>query len=218
MGCRNRRHFILYIPRFRYYCSQWLAGLTGSFPSTVMNILMHSDWDTFFKQEVGLRLGVFATVLYFFASNRAPVYLRQMFWYLLLQRPVFEESGGVGDDHPYIVLFDAFSRLPSAILAGCGAFYNMQDGDMYHEVGSKFDAYNVWGCRGVYSEGLGGLRRRLYTEMLFHYSGENHDLMGWDSFCLLSPEMILKNLSVDCYPWNRTCNEKAVPAPPVRPE
>jgi len=209
MKRRSRRHFILCLPTFRRNCRDWLIELDGKMPATVFQILMHSDFDAF-NEMMGvktLRLEVFAIVLYFFDSNDAPISLRRSFWNLLLEPPVFE--GIVGDNHPYIKLFLAVSKLPVREMAVVGAFYNIRTKERIHDTGSKFSSFNIWNCPGVYNEGRGGGVRRVSTA-LYYPADSGDEAVEWDWHCLLSEEMVIKHSDVDCYPLNKACDEEAI--------
>lgn len=212
MAMKGRRQFIVHLPQFRRQCTVWLMRFnTRAVPYVISQMLLYSDYDCFWSSCVGLRLGVFATVLFFMAANRAPLQLRRQFWELLLERPIFDQRGAVGDEHPYIALFLAISRLDAYAMAQCGAFYHVESGKMFHRCGSKFDIYNIWGCRGIYDEGLGGTMRRVSME-LRGLDVENNPL-DWDAYCLLSREMVLRNSNVDCYPMDRVCDESEIDVP-----
>jgi len=203
----GRRHFIEKIVGFRTACTLWLSGKNGKIPYPMAKLLFHAEWDHYYNQDVaGLRVGFFIGVLLFFSTNDAPITLRRHFWTLLLERPVFDANRCAGAGHPYCSLWRAIMQLPTQALVELGCFYHMGSGDMLHEVNSKIEAYNIWGCRGFYDEGVGGNRRLVGTEL--YLSDEDHNPRDWDTYGMLSPETVSEG--PDAYPENNPVDEEAL--------
>ena len=166
----------------------------------IYSTLMCSEWETFVHPVVGLRVGIFATILYFFQTNDAPEVIRRQFWNWVLAKPIFNENNLAGDEHPYVYLFEEIAYLDPMGLAMCGAFHKVGVG--LRSTGSKWDAFNIWGCRGFFIEG-GGTRRMVDTTL--QLTSEDRDLIGWD--VLVAPETTADDESVESE-WG--CDEEAL--------
>lgn len=167
MHFTGRRHFVAGLPSFRFICSSWLSSFDKGVPRPIVYLFLESEWETFLNPPHGIRLGVLAIALLFFHVNDAPLPLRRAFWSLFLTRPVFDANGCVGVGHPYVDLFNKLSAVEFESLSEYGAFYCIRDGGSagnYRDV--DFEVYNIWGCRGVYDEGLGGPRRLVSLDVI----------------------------------------------------
>lgn len=148
MEPRGRRHYVFYCNRVRHEILEWLKTLGGNIPMTIYATLMHSEWETWVLPPVGLRIGVFMVILYFFEANDAPKALRRMFWNWILPKPLIPVDGMVSPDHPYIRTFFDAEALDVNALRECYAFYNVSGRDLVHDwsIFSVWKAFNVWDC------------------------------------------------------------------------
>jgi len=183
MEPHGRRNFIFYLPRVRYSLFTWLGSLDGRIPTVVFNTLMKSEWDDFFVTGHGLRLGVFAMILYFFEVNEAPYDLRKLFWCWILPRPLFNDRGLAVTGHPYIDLFFNISRLDPYQLACCGAFHRVDTHCTMGYRGSAWRAFNIWGCAG-----FDVVKRVQFVNTVLKMVDEELGWVDWNSFFL--PEMV----------------------------
>ncbi len=183
---RGVRLFVYYLPNVRYCVNAWLMTLDGVIPIAVYSTLMYSEWDSFCLPPIGLRIGVFMLILYFFEVNNAPMLLRRQFWCWILPKPIFDHNGMVHDDHPYIELFVEAGRLDPEALLQCGAFHDVKGGcDIYYS-GTVWNAFNVWDCQGVWARRQ---RTRFVSTDLTLVDDEGVSL-SWDGF--VSPETVTR--------------------------
>lgn len=187
---KSRNHVNQFLPRFRYECSLWLASLGGPIPAPINQLLLHSCKNDFFPEPTRLlQFHLFASVLYFFASNSAPFFLRRQFWSVYLDRPVFDSDGLVGNGHPYVAFCLGISSVNTETIFKLGGFYNVSTKNPFHEGNvTKFEAFNVWAVRGIYREGLGGTKRVVDTRIRIvdvHFLA-----IDWIATGILSPEIL----------------------------
>ena len=149
MEPRGRRHYILYASRVRYSVKEWLESLQGQIPSAIYTTLLFADWEAYCLPPVGLRVGVFMLILYFFESNDAPLPLRRMFWNWILPKPIFNDDGTSNDEGGYVEVFKQACLLDAVALAELGAFYNVVNRDLYSYRGTIWRAFNIWHCSGI---------------------------------------------------------------------
>ena len=150
----SRRSFIFGLPLFRYACQKWINESLGEIPMYMFRVLFQSDWDFFYRNVGGLRVGGWTAILYFFAINNAPLGLVKMFWLLLLSEPRFDVFGGVSADSTYYTLYSMFKKMSGRvdILFKTGCFWNVIE--QQHQVMPAWDVFNVWGCQAIYGVGM----------------------------------------------------------------
>ena len=190
MKPRTRAVFTALSYRFRNNLKYWLKRQGDIIPQPVFKLLFESTYDTFFTDFV-LRTGFFATILCWFYTNNAPMHVRQHFWLLFFEKPIFH-NGLARVDEPYVHLFNSFNGVSINALIQLGAFHKIGDLSPTATVLSqpKWVVYNVWGCRGVFFT-TGGTHRKIdpVLKVVDVFHNTNGDVTettfvdsGWDDY------------------------------------
>jgi hypothetical protein len=148
MNPNSRRDFTINAPLVRRSLQAWIESLNGVIPVFIQSILFHSDWEIF--GGLGdLDISIFMLILHFFETNKAPTYLRRLFWSWILPIPIFDSLGFVSNNNPYITLYKKIStELNIDIISNQGAFYDVRQA-FHNKPDGLWLAFNVWGCRGI---------------------------------------------------------------------
>jgi len=163
---------------FRVNFVNWMAKENYEMlPKQVWSIIMMTDYESFWHHEHGLSMKYFATITFFLFVNRAPMRLRQCFWGLFYTKPMFDENGLIGSEHPYFLVYDRF-RMEGLSLVGTGAFHDLSL-KMDRDSINYWMAFNVWGCRGVFNNHL-NFRRVIVDDLrLVHATGDTIVILSW---------------------------------------
>ena len=130
-------------------------------PRVMYALIMRCEHSSFWSRYFGMAYLNFAAVLIFLHVNRVPKIIKRMFWCWIIDRPIFDSNGLVGHDHPYYILYAKIRFEPRSVLANLGAFCNVIDGRRVRNF-NWWEAYNVWNCRGVFSNHMAP--RRVITD------------------------------------------------------
>ena len=201
---KGRRHFIECIGVFRLGCSMWLETLPKAIPFPIAGILFSSEWEYFWKETEGTRctpnVTILAAIFTFFEINGAPSALRRNFWQLLLERPFFDLDQTCSTTHNYCGFVTHMANVPLTDLFTMGALHDVKEGWVRAHF-LKGQAFNVWSCRGFYSEDNRGHRRLVDTA--FSFADDNHDPIDWNVRGLIAPETVGVKDAFDNYPHLR---------------
>lgn len=205
----TRAQFEYSLPVFKFKSRSWLKDKRMDvIPVKIKRILIHPKWEDFVSNTYGIKLFTFTAITFFFATNNAPVSLKRDFWRLLLLRPRFDANGCIGHTHPYFKLFKIIKDIDEVLLRATGAFHDVAYNTPSYHPTSKWEAYNVWGCRGVYEEARGGPRRLVNTNVTIMNNA--FEPIDWNKTGILTVETRAK-YSLDLFPFMDRFDEAGRP-------
>lgn len=190
-------HFDLRIFAFRAALIRWMSPILNGrnrneVPGTLWRMLYQTSYDDYFTTMTNhFKMSVFFSVLLFLYNNGAPVCLGQMWWALFFDEPVFDHLNRCGTGHPYWQFFLMCTKVTNEFFAIHGSFYDLKNGCIRFPPNQMFsllwNAYNVWGCRGVYDDGVFP-DNRLVDVVIRMVDRDGLEPVDWDLFGLISVE------------------------------
>lgn len=151
------RAFSFRMASFRRRFIDWIrsrdAVVFGGLPF-IYDLIMCCNYETFWGRD-GLNYVNFSVVLLFLHVNKFHRIVTRAFWLAVLERPLFDANALVGRDHTYYLMFERIVDLVEKDNPLRMFWVNFC---CYDREFSLWKAYNVWCCRGVFSNHINGER------------------------------------------------------------
>lgn len=155
--------FSIRMMSFRRRFIDWIRTTVvfGGLPF-IYDLIMCCNYETFWESESdglnyrdGLNYVNFSVVLLFLHVNKFPRIITRAFWLAVLERPMFDANGLVGRDHTYYLMFERIVEIMEKDNPLRMFWVNFC---CYDKEFNLWEAYNIWCCRGVFSNHISGER------------------------------------------------------------